>query len=85
MTKQEKEFKKAFRHKHVTNVEMIPSTLGSWLRIFFRHNNKKMYTEMRTHIENVANKLGNLKSPVIQYADDTKNYEYNVITYRVIG
>lgn len=81
MTNQEREFKKAFKHRHVTNVMILDK---KYLRVFFRYKTNREYKAMRNRIQGIAEKLETLKSPVIQFADETKNYQYDVITFRII-
>ena len=88
MTNKEKEFKKAFKHKHVTNAEMVGSTLRSELKVFYRYNTNKGFKEMRTHIMSTAEKFENLKYICSQsvsgpFDSPRRKYEYSVAIFSI--
>ena len=81
MTNKEKEFKKAFKHRHITNVELVDK--GKNLIVAYRYRTKRDFTAIRKHVLVVTEKFENLEYMGSTYANDTKNYEYSIAHIKV--
>jgi len=81
MTNKEKAFKKAFKHRHVTNVELQDK--GKHLIVAYRYTNKKSITLIKEHVMAVAGKFETLEHQCDMFANSTKNYEYNIAHFKV--
>lgn len=82
ISKLEKKYKKLFRHRHVTNVEVDASTVGSQVRVYYRY--KTNPKEMVNFIADKCELDGGLEPSYSIFADETKNYTYYVAFINIV-
>lgn len=80
-SKLEKKYKKLFKHRNVTNVEVDASTLGSQVRVYYRF--KRNAKVIEDFVMKTAGKA-ELEYCLNRFADETKKYTYYLAVFQIL-